>query len=509
MELHENLYALGQRLGREVFDDPDSFRGALDDFLDEESATTGDINLLVDAVRLGAFASMTSMLDSGAQVTAAVDEAGSRLARDRGSADVAGAQWACAVLGFAIGKVGDAEVRRYRTQHATPLPPRQPLPPTQFPGQQQPPGPVPPTRYPGAPPTGAAPPPTAQPMYAPAPPPPQPPQSWPGHPALPPEPKRRTWPLVVATVVAIALIAGGIVALVVTRDDDDVQSGSGNDNESETVDERPTDISAVTERYSGLAGDVGAVVDECEADDPSDGATELLTCTFPEGTLELATYQSAEDLEAARATTVTTNPGTLFSENGPGTFYAEDAGSAVGESDTSMLYWDSAETLQSGRFVASAGTDTVEQLDDLKEQFDAVDAPVAYPEKPEDEALVELATEFIALEKCSRIPTIQDGEVEESICTGPKGIFIFMGVFETEADFKDYRRQALREGSNQGYPLSNWNFDGGAREGAAAEYVNSSGTAVRYWDRDDCRCYMEANLDSGNLKVVENWWVNA
>jgi hypothetical protein len=108
MELHESLYALGLRLGREVFDDPDSFRGALDDFLDEDSATTGDINLLVDAVRLGAFSSMTSMIGSGAQVTAAVEEAGNRLARDRGSADVAGAQWACAVLGFAIGKVSDA-----------------------------------------------------------------------------------------------------------------------------------------------------------------------------------------------------------------------------------------------------------------------------------------------------------------------------------------------------------------------------------------------------------------
>ena len=67
----------------------------------------------------------------------------------------------------------------------------------------------------------------------------------------------------------------------------------------------------------------------------------------------------------------------------------------------------------------------------------------------------------------------------------------------------------MKEGSDQGYPLSNWNFDGGGGEAAAAEYANSSGTAVRYWDRDDCRCYMEANLDSGDLEVVENWWVNA
>ena len=55
MELHESLYALGLRQGRELFNDADSFRGALDDYLDEDAASTGDINLLVDAVRLGGF----------------------------------------------------------------------------------------------------------------------------------------------------------------------------------------------------------------------------------------------------------------------------------------------------------------------------------------------------------------------------------------------------------------------------------------------------------------------
>ena len=58
MELHESLYALGRSQGRELFNDADSFRGALDDYLDEDSASTGDINLLVDAVRLGAFQAM-------------------------------------------------------------------------------------------------------------------------------------------------------------------------------------------------------------------------------------------------------------------------------------------------------------------------------------------------------------------------------------------------------------------------------------------------------------------
>ena len=124
MELHESLYALGRSQGRELFNDADSFRGALDDYLDEDSATTGDINLLVDAVRLGAYQGMMSMLDSGADADRAVSEAGSRLARDRGSADVGGAMWALAVLGYATGKVSDPQVRRYRTQHASaPAPP--------------------------------------------------------------------------------------------------------------------------------------------------------------------------------------------------------------------------------------------------------------------------------------------------------------------------------------------------------------------------------------------------
>ena len=388
MELHENLYALGLQLGREVFEDPDSFRGALDDFLDEDSATTGDINLLVDAVRLGGFSSMTSMLGSGAQVTAAVEEAGSRLARDRGSADVAGAQWACAVLGFAIGKVSDAEVRRYRTQHATPQPPSQPLPPTQFPGQQQPPPPqqpppsaVPPTQYPGAPVTGAPPPgtgplPTAQPQqYAQA-----PPSSWPGSTALPPEPKRKTWPLLVATIAAIALIAGGIVALIVTRDDDDVPSGGNTEEKSEPVDDAlPTDVSSVSERYSGLAADIGAGVDECEAVDPGDGTTEQLTCTFGDGTLELTTYDSAEALEANREANTSTDPATRQSRTDAGVVYGVDSDSAVAVSDTTSIYWDSNQGLQSGKFVASPDGLTI---DELAEVFTSTDPAVEWPTAP-------------------------------------------------------------------------------------------------------------------------------
>lgn len=105
MELHESLAQLARDHGESLFAEADAFRGALDDYLDEGSASTGTINLLTDAVRLGALQSMVTMLDSGAGVEDAVESAGQRLSRDRGSADVAGSQWACAVLGYALGKV--------------------------------------------------------------------------------------------------------------------------------------------------------------------------------------------------------------------------------------------------------------------------------------------------------------------------------------------------------------------------------------------------------------------
>ncbi|MBA3310658.1 MAG: PD40 domain-containing protein [Nocardioidaceae bacterium] len=121
MQLHERLYALRSTLGAKVFEDADTFRAVLDDFLDEGDATTGDINVLVDAVRLDAYRRMIGMIESGAEPRAAVEAAGALLARERGGADIVGCRWACALLGYAVGKVDAAEVRRYETSHASPM----------------------------------------------------------------------------------------------------------------------------------------------------------------------------------------------------------------------------------------------------------------------------------------------------------------------------------------------------------------------------------------------------
>ncbi|MDZ5623408.1 hypothetical protein SFC88_21425 [Nocardioides sp. HM23] len=123
MELHESLAQLAREHGESLFADADAFRGALDDYLDEGSASTGTINLLTDAVRLGALQGMVTMLDSGAGVEDAVESAGQRLSRDRGSADVTGSQWACAVLGYALGKVPVSLATRLRPDAYTAEPP--------------------------------------------------------------------------------------------------------------------------------------------------------------------------------------------------------------------------------------------------------------------------------------------------------------------------------------------------------------------------------------------------
>jgi hypothetical protein len=134
MELHESLAQLARDHGESLFAEADAFRGALDDYLDEGSASTGTINLLTDAVRLGALQGMLTMLDSGASVEDAVESAGQRLSRDRGSADVAGSQWACAVLGFALGKVPVSLATRLRPDAYTAEPPSGPSGPSGSPG---------------------------------------------------------------------------------------------------------------------------------------------------------------------------------------------------------------------------------------------------------------------------------------------------------------------------------------------------------------------------------------
>ena len=194
------LRGLAAQLGPEVFDDPDNFRGALDDVLDEE-ASLGEQNLVVDAVRLGAYASMVTILRQGGEPASAVAQAGAMLARDRGGDDRTSASWACACLAYAVGAVDEAAVRYYRTAQAPP----EPAPSM---------------------PTAPAPPPYSAPPPAPA-----------------PEPERPRGQRLVPVLVAVAVLlaaAAGVVGASLLRGDDDPPGSSAPSDPTSSAPTSPT-----------------------------------------------------------------------------------------------------------------------------------------------------------------------------------------------------------------------------------------------------------------------------
>jgi hypothetical protein len=522
MELHESLYALGRSQGRELFNDADSFRGALDDYLDEDSATTGDINLLVDAVRLGAFQGMMSMLDSGADADRAVSEAGGRLARDRGSADVGGAMWALAVLGYATGKVSDAQVRRYRTQHASapappptgpatvlppPAPGSAPAPPT-GPSAPPPPGPSAPQPAPtqpvwpssGGTPNvpGSAPAPAAS--YG-APPPSSYGSSGYGHAA--PRKKRKAWPFVlIGAVVLVLVVGGGIFALTQLGDDDKPTDPEASSGGPTTTEPEGPDVSfeALNSRYQSLASIVTSGMDSCEAASAQSGQTERVSCSFPRGTLVLTTYSSVNELEAARQRRLNLAEGTIVSDVDSGAYYRFDPTTADPESTAPpIIYWDSQAGVQSAELTGATGV-TADQLDPA---FVAVSATVTPPDGPVDIAVKDFNTLFDII-NCQRIPTEIDGETEESKCKR-SGRNTWVGKFDKVGDLRNYRSNAKQLTNGDGdlvvdYWYNDDNSNGqqdsdepeqGKIYGYIEETDGGTNYGVLYIDDLDCRCYLQ------------------
>ncbi|GAB4011451.1 DcrB/PsbP domain-containing protein [Nocardioides ultimimeridianus] len=212
MQLAAALADLARDRGTALFRDPLTFRAALDDYLDEGTASSGTINLLTDAVRLGAVDGMLTMLDSGAQVQAAVESSGQRLARDRGSNDDRGCQWACAVLGFALGRV-PAQLVQSLDPGSGSVPAASPAPPA--PPVMSPPMMSPPMTSPPAAPVMSPPAAYGQPAWQSAP-------AYGSWQAQPPR-KSRTGLVVGLVIGAVVLLGGigGLVALVANSGGDD------------------------------------------------------------------------------------------------------------------------------------------------------------------------------------------------------------------------------------------------------------------------------------------------
>jgi len=254
MSLHDSLRELVAVRGAGVVDEAEEFRGALDDFLAEDEATIGEINLLVDAVRLGAVRRVLDVLDHGAAPDAAVRDAGAGLARDRGTDDPARSCWALAALCFALGKVDDELVRMFRADAGTVSAPQ---PPTAPHGRAPDPvEPVPDTSgRPHTPvleegavssrPTPPTPPDLGPHSTAPKPTPPETAavhQPEPPHPPVVPEPRRSSRAGVLLLVVLVALILGGLVAagfILLRSGDDPTASDDPSDSDTASSSEGP------------------------------------------------------------------------------------------------------------------------------------------------------------------------------------------------------------------------------------------------------------------------------
>lgn len=120
--VHEELLRLVERAGPGVLEDGDTFRAALDDFLSESSASRGELNLLVDAVRLGSFARLLEQVGQGAAIDQVIVVLGASLARDRGTIESASAAWALGALAFAVGRLDESHVVELRAAMTPPAP---------------------------------------------------------------------------------------------------------------------------------------------------------------------------------------------------------------------------------------------------------------------------------------------------------------------------------------------------------------------------------------------------
>ncbi len=221
MALSDELTELLARTGNGILSDAASFGAALDDFLTPEAASRGVTNLLVDAVRQGAFDRMQRDIAHGGDPHMAVAAAGDQLARDRAATDVAPSRWAVAVLGVAAG-VLDRGVLDAQTAPAPSVP--QPTPPS-----------APPSTPPSTPPP--TPPPHAPPLAA--------PPVW-GPPPSAARPRRRTGLVVGAVLLALALVGGGTTAAILIAQDDPSARRTDPSTDAPTTD-GPTSDGATTD----------------------------------------------------------------------------------------------------------------------------------------------------------------------------------------------------------------------------------------------------------------------
>ncbi|MCR1785985.1 hypothetical protein KVF89_25855 [Nocardioides carbamazepini] len=501
-QLHDALRELVAEHGPGILADAAGFRGVLDDVLTEEQATTGDINLLVDAVRFGVLQPLGELIDGGADPARAVEEAGARLARDRGGDDLAASSWAAAVLGYAVGRVPAAVVLRHRSSRPAtgPLPP-----PVTGPAAAAAPYSSPPTAWPPPPTAVPAPAPYASPAayppggYA-------PPVAGPGPGAGLPR-RRGAAPWIAAAVAGVILVGGGVGAVVALAGGDEDPGRRTQTPSGPTTPAVDVDPAAIDERYGSLSSRITAGASDCEADEPGAGETEVVRCTVSTGTLRLVTYADDAALTAARTARLDYRAGTMTADNDATALYEFDP-ERGGTSDPAVVYWDSRSALQSAQ-LEGEGTATI---DAVVATFTDTSPRVTEPTAPAHPVLREFIGINMDVAACTRQRTYFTGETEESSCEpGVEGIVVTVGRYSTRKQMKADRRyykEQYDDAATRG-DGGTWRFGEGDPEGGYYAYLDSTGeTATLYWDwnSEDCHCYGVAWSFEGDLGKLEAWW---
>ena len=512
MQLHEALREVVDVHGRSVLADATGFRGVLDDVLAEDQASTGDINLLVDAVRFDALTPLEEMIDGGADPARAVEEAGARLSRDRGGSDQGPSSWASAVLGYAVGKVPEAVVLRYQSQRApsSHLPPPSAAPPSVSPGWQQPPptsappGSVP---HPGSWPTGH---PSSQPRSHPA--------AFSSQPSSPGGPQDGHAPMPYSSAPARggrrshkgAWIAGGVAAaLVIVATAVGIGIAAGGDDEKkkdEPVAGVDTDPKAIDERYSTLSTTMTKGATDCAEGESAVGEAEVVECEVRFGKLRLVTHEDKESLTEAREERLDYQAGTLTADNGTTALYEYDPERGRGD-DAAVIYWDSTSKYQSATITAVGDVD----IENLVKVYQETSPRVSQPTSPAHPVLREFIDILMEVSGCTRQRTFFDGETEEDKCeSGEDGIVVNVGRYSTNDQLvKDraYYDSQYAKAKRKGYK-GPWKLDD-EEAGQYYGYLDEEGkTAVVYWDwnQPQCNCYGVAWNFDGKLKKLEDWW---
>jgi hypothetical protein len=499
MQVHQQLYSLGVTLGRDVFDDSAMLRGALDDFLAEGAASTGEINLLVDAVQLGGLRMLLTSIEGGANPQRAIEAAGDFLSRERGTADVAGSRWACAVLGFAMGKVSETDVDRFARPQGPPSVGPAPLEHAPIPAPAAPTAVVPHPATPPWPPSGGQPNGGGTPPFYPA-----------------ATPSRSRWPLAAAAAAVVLVLIGAVAWFALAKDSgDESTAGRAGSTSAPTAPTgptsptapttpttpskpSPTDLDAVAWRYGSLAANITHGLSGCVARTPSSGETEHLDCSFGRGTLALITFDSAAGLKATRGQVVTTEPNTRYSEQAAGIYFSE-----APEKRRASLYWDNSAARQSATYVAAP---TV-KVDALVAMFKATSPAVAYPDSFDDATLRKFAGEFVRLGTCERIDSLGSGYAEESRCKNSRGDVVYFIRFATARDFFDRRAAEIADAKRLDGKNTTWSFADGPVEGRYELY--DSGGAVLYWDQTDSHVAGLAVTSDHDVDALARWWSHA